>query len=198
MGKEILPDPDMQPHGPRGMKRVLTGANEDPPEERIARFLGIFSLALGTAELLAPRGVARLIGMPGAAGLLRIFGIREIASGIGILSGQRPVKSLWSRVFGDALDIATLLGIFVASPRRTRTATALLAVAGVTLLDIMCARQLADEPSLVGRRPTPTRADRLRLAGSMSTADHNAAQDNNESQRATGSSNQQQAGTSRH
>lgn len=53
--------------------------------EKLAKGLGWFSIGLGTAELLAPRMVANICGMPGRNTLLiRLFGLREIAAGVGI------------------------------------------------------------------------------------------------------------------
>src|SRR5215208_7188744 len=40
-------------------------------EEQLARGLGWFSLGLGLAELLAPRGVAKVAGLRGNTGLIR-------------------------------------------------------------------------------------------------------------------------------
>ena len=77
----------------------------------MAMALGWFSLALGIAELMAPRQVAELIGAPqneGTEKTLRAYGAREIASGIAILSYPTESRWLWSRVGGDALDLATL------------------------------------------------------------------------------------------
>src|SRR3982750_2637825 len=51
---------------------------------KLARGLGWFSIGLGLAELLAPRGVARVAGVRGNTTLIRLFGLREIASGIAI------------------------------------------------------------------------------------------------------------------
>ena len=109
--------------------------------------LGWFSIALGTAELAAPRQLAKLIGVPAHdrnARVLRAFGVREIASGLGILTTRDKAKWLWSRVGGDAIDVAALgaaSGDFYSQPRRLAIATA--AVAGVAALDVQCARRLS-------------------------------------------------------
>jgi uncharacterized membrane protein len=117
-------------------------------EVKIARGLGWFSIGLGLAEIVAPRGLARLIGVRGDhTGLFRALGMREIASGVGILAARRPSGALagWllSRVGGDAMDLA-LLGAALASPRsnRGRAASAMAAVAGVTALDVITSLQL--------------------------------------------------------
>src|SRR5919204_3080044 len=79
----------------------------DPP--RLAEMLGWFSIALGLAEVVAPRQLAKLIGAPKRTGLIRTFGVREIASGVGILTTvPKPVMPTWSRVVGDLLDLASL------------------------------------------------------------------------------------------
>src|SRR3954471_18313965 len=82
--------------------------SHSPPDTRyapgigLARFLGWFSIGLGMAELLAPREMARLGGVR-QEGLLQAYGLREIATGIGILSSPQPAGWLWARVAGDAL-----------------------------------------------------------------------------------------------
>jgi uncharacterized membrane protein len=111
----------------------------------LARALGWFSLGLGLAELAAPRGVSRLIGVrKGARVLLQALGAREIASGLGILAGGRGPGWVWSRVAGDVVDLA-LLGVALGDKRSTRgrVAAATAAVAGVTALDVVAAQRLA-------------------------------------------------------
>jgi hypothetical protein len=73
---------------------------------------------------------------------MRAFGLRELMSGIGILSQRRREFWLWSRVAGDAMDL-TLLGSALASPQAQpdRLAAATAAVVGVTVLDVVSARQ---------------------------------------------------------
>ena len=113
--------------------------------QRLARALGWFSIGLGLAELLAPRAVGRLAGGTGAhAGLTRLYGLREIASGLIIFSqGRKPVSGMWSRVGGDAIDLATL-GALAVSPKANRAGLAFAAanVLAVTALDVVCAKEL--------------------------------------------------------
>jgi hypothetical protein len=83
--------------------------SEDSNTDALALALGWFSIALGATELLAPGQLARLIGIPAHdrnTKLLRAFGAREVASGIGILTQREKSKWLWSRVGGDAIDLA--------------------------------------------------------------------------------------------
>lgn len=112
-------------------------------EERIIKGLGWFSIGLGLVHLLAPRAVARATGMPEKRiGLMRMVGMRELASGFGILSRRQPAMWLWTRVAGDAMDL-TILGLNAASPdaRKSRVSAASLAVAGVAVLDVMTSMQ---------------------------------------------------------
>lgn len=123
------------------------GALSNRSAEKLARGLGWFSLGLGLAELLTPRAVAKISGVQGKnAGLIRLFGLREIASGVAIFAqGRRPTAAVWSRVAGDALDLAAL-GMAFASPKtnKGRVAFATANVLAVTALDVLCAQQLSN------------------------------------------------------
>jgi hypothetical protein len=123
----------------------------DHTTKRLSVALGLFSLAVGAAELIAPRQLARLIGINRrntTMDLLRAYGAREIASGIAILSQPNDARWLWSRVGGDAIDLATL-GRAAADENADhgRLSLAAAAVMGVTALDILCARQLSASES---------------------------------------------------
>ena len=116
-------------------------------EEKLATGLGWFSIGLGLAELVAPRQVANLIGLEDKGhrnGTLRLYGLREIAAGIGILSQPQPAGWLWARVAGDMLDLASLGVAFTSKDRSAgKLAGATAAVAGVTALDILTAQRLS-------------------------------------------------------
>ena len=110
----------------------------------LARGLGWFSIGLGLAELLAPRMLTGQMGMEGKESLLRLYGAREMAAGIGILASDNPGPWLWGRVAGDALDLATLAtGLNDQNRRKGNVAIAVAAVAGVTALDCISAQALA-------------------------------------------------------
>jgi hypothetical protein len=116
-----------------------------PAARAVALGLGWFSIALGLAELLMTRRLARGLGMRSQEGVLRAYGVREIATGVGILLARRRAPWLWARVAGDALDIATLASR-LDGRRRGSAALALGAVAGVTVVDIVAAQAMtADE-----------------------------------------------------
>jgi uncharacterized membrane protein len=114
--------------------------------KRLAKGLGWFSIGLGLTELLAPTAIARLSGVPERRkGLIRLYGVRELASGIAIFSQKNPAEAVWSRVAGDALDLASL-GMACTSPdaKRGRITFATANVLAVTALDVICARQLSN------------------------------------------------------
>jgi hypothetical protein len=131
----------------------------------LADGLGWFSIGLGLAELGAPKSVAQLIGMPDdgpTRGLLRAYGAREIATGIGILSSRPHPVWLWARVAGDVLDLATLAAVM----RRdgvdgAKLGSAMASVAGVMVADIAAARRL-DRSSSAGasRQDQPGRVSK--------------------------------------
>jgi hypothetical protein len=103
--------------------------------------LGIFSLALGVAEVIGTKPLAKAIGVdPDGIGpnVMRAFGFREIAAGIAVLvQRDRPIP-LWARVVGDAMDLTALA--LASRGRRAvgkRLVIAAIAVAGVTALDVI-------------------------------------------------------------
>jgi hypothetical protein len=112
----------------------------------LAAGLGWFSVGLGLAQLAMPDRVARVAGIEPTEDnirLMRTFGMRELTSGVGILTQPVPDKWLWSRVMGDVIDLA-MLGVALGNEKndRGRTLGATLAVLGVTGLDILAAREL--------------------------------------------------------
>ncbi|MEA2778509.1 MAG: hypothetical protein QOK29_53 [Rhodospirillaceae bacterium] len=121
----------------------LSDGRSNDSAEALARSLGWFSIGLGLVEVLAPRRLARGLGMEGSETLLRLYGGREIANGIGILCSRDRVPWLWGRVGGDALDIATLTsGLKDSNPRKENVGLALGAVAMITAADVTCAQAL--------------------------------------------------------
>ncbi|NNM78319.1 DUF4267 domain-containing protein [Sphingomonas sp. ID1715] len=130
-----------------GKDSSLTGA------DALVRGIGLFSLGLGVAELVAPGKIARTFGLEGKEGLLRAYGAREIASGIGTLSTD-PQPALWSRVAGDVLDMATL-ALGTRSGKEDAKRNAMLgigAVAGIAALDAFAATLMGRRG---GERPPP-------------------------------------------
>ena len=120
-----------------GDPRILSsGPSSLTTSDRMARCLGWFSIALGAVELVAPRAVTRFLGMEGRDNLLRAFGAREISAGIVSLSTEKQV-GMWSRVLGDVMDLAALVGAYrLDNPKRSDVGLAIGMVIGITMLDI--------------------------------------------------------------
>jgi uncharacterized membrane protein len=113
-----------------------------------ARGLGWFSIGLGLAEVAMPRRLARIIGMDedddSNRNLLFAYGLREIATGVAILSSERPAGAVWARVGGDVLDLATLGRAMAGEDsNRGRLTAATAAVLGVAALDLLAGRRLS-------------------------------------------------------
>lgn len=106
-------------------------------EQQLGTALGWISIGIGLANLLAPRAVARSAGLPDWPLLMRAMGVREIASGIGLLRQPDNQAWRWVRVAGDAMDL-TLLGVAAAHPaaNRRRLATTALALASLSAVDL--------------------------------------------------------------
>jgi hypothetical protein len=115
--------------------------------DRLAKNLGYLSLALGAAELIAPRALCRAAGLGGMEPLMRAYGAREIATGVAILASRNPAPWIWGRVAGDMADIATAAsGISGGNGGEKRNAAlTLAALTAVTAVDVMCASGLDAE-----------------------------------------------------
>ena len=110
-----------------------------------ARGLGLFSIALGLAQVAAPHRLERLLGVRNQQALLQAVGARELITGIGLLAQSKPIVWQWGRVAGDLMDV----GLLAAGLRRkTRYPHRLAGAAGfvvaVGVLDLLCARQLGN------------------------------------------------------
>ena len=107
----------------------------------LARFLGWFSIGLGAIELTSARSLSRALGLRGSEDVLRLFGLREVGTGVLILTSDNPTPWIWGRVAGDVLDIGTALGGVRRRPEGA--AIGLVALMGATALDLLCARRLS-------------------------------------------------------
>jgi hypothetical protein len=108
----------------------------------MATGLGVFSLALGAAEIFAGRRIAAALGTPEHAGVVQAFGAREIGSGIAILSAPATPLMVWNRVAGDVLDLASLSFAARRDPGNRAVWGATAFVLGALVLDIIVARGL--------------------------------------------------------
>lgn len=132
----------------------------DMDEGRLAMALGWFGIGLGLVQIAAPGSIARLVGLDedDSRQVMRAVGLREIATGIGILSQPRSAGWVWARVGGDVVDMA-LLGRAMASDdgHRERIAVAMAAVTCITALDLLCGRQLSQSAGSMPGRPSRDR-----------------------------------------
>jgi len=128
------------------MKDLQTDGHQHTTGQKLACGLGLFSLALGLLEVVMPKRLAKMLGLEEDESLIQAFGLREIASGIGILASSDPKPWIGARIAGDALDIGTLTRGLTRQKRASGNAfLALVNVAVVTALDIYCAQRLSNE-----------------------------------------------------
>ncbi|SFH70984.1 hypothetical protein [Modicisalibacter xianhensis] len=128
--------------------------------DRLARGLGWFSIGLGLYKMLAPRKLTEPLGMEGFEPMVRACGAREIACGVGALS-TNPSLALWSRVGGDAMDLAALAAALrdKHNPKKENVGVALAAVGAITALDLVCASRIKKRYAYQAG-PTPDYSDR--------------------------------------
>lgn len=125
----------------------------DPATRELAHGLGWFSIGLGLTEVVCGGAIARWLGMPRAAPVIQAYGVRELLQGAGILGSRDPTPWISVRVAGDALDIATVLpGLEGHNPRKDNVLIALVALVGVTAIDVICAQNLAEAPFAPSRK----------------------------------------------
>jgi uncharacterized membrane protein len=139
---------------------VATHSIRTRDKDSLARFLGWFSVGLGTAQLTAPKTVCRLVGASGeglSKHVVRLMGARELTQGVGILTRPRPTTWLWARVAGDALDLS-LLGLTAVRGNAKRAAFGIVNVVAVTVPDVYEATYLS------GQQGAPQQAMRVRKA----------------------------------
>jgi len=104
--------------------------------------LGLFSLALGAAEILAAQRITRKLGIEGREWLVRGFGAREVAAGATILARPDASGGVWNRVGGDVTDLTALAVAVRRSPGNPFALSSLAFVVGATVLDVVVARGL--------------------------------------------------------
>jgi uncharacterized membrane protein len=128
----------------------------------LSRALGWVSLGLGAAQLAAPQRLADLAGVAGddrTRTIVRLLGLREIATGAGLIAGSHPAPWMWGRVGGDAIDLALLAS--AADDRgtnRKRLAGAAAITAGIATVDAICSAWLTTAPATYpSRQAEPAR-----------------------------------------
>jgi hypothetical protein len=111
----------------------------------VAYGLGWFSIALGAAELLASRRIARSLDAVGHERVIKGFGLREIAAGLGLLHAPAHSARTWNRVAGDGMDVVALAAAARKSPRNAWVWASLAFVAAATIADVLTGRALDRE-----------------------------------------------------
>jgi uncharacterized membrane protein len=128
--------------------------------DKLAQGLGWFSIGLGTAQILAPRAMSRLVGVKDADGnkaLMRALGLREISAGIGLLMDQKPTGFAAARVAGDAMDLALMVNTLTTPENdKGRALFATAFVIGAGLLDVLATEELATTTPKVDHPPRTT------------------------------------------
>lgn len=102
-----------------------------------AQSLGWLSIGLGLTALLAPRATGELTGLRKRTASLRLVGLRELVSGIGLLNASSKAPWLWARVAGDVMDLALIASAL--TPRgaqRARVLTTAGVVAAIAAADV--------------------------------------------------------------
>ncbi|HYC53949.1 MAG TPA: hypothetical protein VEL28_03325 [Candidatus Binatia bacterium] len=111
--------------------------------QQTATALGIAGIGIGLTELAAPTFVEKQLGVGHRHVIMRAMGLREIASGLAIVAGRDPATGMWSRVAGDALDLALLGAAALRSNRKAFVLGAIAAVAAIAWLDYRNATELS-------------------------------------------------------
>jgi hypothetical protein len=122
--------------------------------KRVSKGLGLFSIALGAAEVLAARRIARGLSMTGSERMIRGFGVREVTAGAGLLMAPAHSTRMWNRVAGDVMDLGALGLAARRAPKKKAVIGALAFVAGATLLDWVVARGLDRKTGKIAPRRT--------------------------------------------
>lgn len=104
--------------------------------------LGLFSIALGVAELVAARRITRALEADGHETLVRAFGARELLAGASLLAAPAVATNVWNRAAGDVMDIAAAGAAVAHAPRNRAAWGALAFVVSALALDTWVARAL--------------------------------------------------------
>lgn len=138
---------------------LRSGPSSRTSSDSTAKALGWFSIGLGLVELFGARHVTRALGVEGREGMVRAFGVREIAAGMTVLSTEQRT-GLVSRIAGDVVDLVALAAAYRDdNPQKRNVGMAIAAVLGVTMLDIATAQTNIDRHRR-GRGPIRDYSDR--------------------------------------
>jgi hypothetical protein len=107
--------------------------------KKVAFGLGVFSIALGAAEVFKGRSIAAALGEEEHTGVVRGFGARELLAGASLLAAPAVATNVWNRVAGDVMDIASLGAAARKNPDNKTVWGSLAFVLAVTAVDVVTA-----------------------------------------------------------
>lgn len=108
--------------------------------------IGMTAVGLGLWGLFFPKHVARTLGVDAPPAVVQAaFGLRELWTGVTLAADPTKASMLWTRVAGDAFDIALLRSLDNRSnPQRGAARAALGFVLAVTALDVVTAIRMTN------------------------------------------------------
>jgi hypothetical protein len=112
-------------------------------EYKLARSVGLVSLSVGLALIVAPARTTKSFGMGERPTLGRFLGVRDLILAAGLLRSENPASWLRARAVSDAADAALLAGgaAFGVFPRG-RSMFGVVVAAGFSALGFIFARRL--------------------------------------------------------
>jgi hypothetical protein len=129
----------MMARRPRTRDRQKDEGGEQMDFKKVSFGLGVFSIALGAAELMASRRITRSLEAEGHEGIVKAFGVREIVAGVGLLQSPAHSARVWNRVAGDGMDLGALALAARSAPRSKAVWGAIAFVVGAAVLDTVVA-----------------------------------------------------------
>ena len=112
-------------------------------EYKLARGVGLVSLGVGLALIVAPARTVKSFGMGERPALGRFLGVRDLILAAGLLRSETPAPWLRARAVSDAADATLLAGgaAFGAFPRG-RSRFGVVVATGFSALGFILARRL--------------------------------------------------------
>ncbi len=131
-------------------------------EIQLSKGLGLFSLFLGTVQLVAGKQIKQALGLPMPTSFVQAFGARELLSGFVSLAHPDNKGPMGLRIAGDAADLAVLgVALLPSNRQRHLAALATAAVIGVTVLDFAAATALTRRETKALATARRTRVKRI-------------------------------------
>lgn len=142
-----------------GQRRRGHALADTGQEGQLTTALAWFSIGLGLAQLLMPRTVAKLSGLPAGPAIMRVLGARDMTLAFGLINSRNAPAWQWARVAGDAMDLVAL-GIAARTDpaRKPRLAKTALLLAGMAALDVIAGNRVTRASGAGGWPRTVTTA----------------------------------------